>query len=64
MSNFGNVRMEFDDKSPYAIFDQQNSTIDTNLEDDEVRLKFEVEFLNDYKDIIRILHRHLLQTTS
>ena len=30
--------MEFDDKSPYAIFDQQNSTIDTNLEDDEVRL--------------------------
>ena len=56
--------MEFDDKSPYAIFDQQNSTIDTNLEDDEVRLKFEVEFLNDYKDIIRILHIHLLQTTS
>lgn len=48
MSNFGNVRMEFDDKSPYAIFDQQNSTIDTNLEDDEVRLKLKVTFLSDF----------------
>ena len=35
MSSFGNVRMGLDDDSPYAVFDQGNSAIDTNLENDE-----------------------------
>ena len=34
MSNFGQVRMGFED-SPYALFEQGNSAIDTNLEGDE-----------------------------
>lgn len=34
MSSFGNVRMGFED-SPYSVFDEGNSAIDTNLENDE-----------------------------